>query len=63
MAARPVGSFRFCAGCVHDDLDGSFSIQGTGTLTPGSVYDDEVAGLLRDGWSLTLHEHAPTAAF
>lgn len=58
MTGRPA----ICHGCEWDNLNRRFTVQGTDSLAPIDIGDDSVTVFeyLRDGWTVTLHDHKGT---
>lgn len=51
------GQLRVCTHCQHL-LAYDFTIRGTDHLAPQVITDYELADYLREGWTVTFHDHA-----
>ena len=56
------GQFKVCTDCPHDHLSDVYSGEGTDHLGPQALGDDLVGEYLRDGWTVTYHDHERTTS-
>lgn len=54
------GQFKVCTACPRQDLSGWYTGEGTDHLGPMTLMDDLIGEYLRDGWTVTYHDHERT---